>query len=158
MSSSNLKNVLLLNPVLPQMSNHWNFVYWVSSLPDVSCEIWTLHNTGLHSRSTPTWRSHCDEMDMTPWVHGVKACLAVSVDNNNLHSTFVPLERYQLCNVIWSDMTTAVLFLNIFCLLFFPVCHSVPLRIISGFIHKTFDSYSSVIYQLTLFPTRENCK
>lgn len=83
-------------------------MWWVLSLPSHDPSDM---NTGLHSRSSPSWRS--DEMDMTLRVHKVKACLAVSVDNNNLCSTFVPLERYQLSNVIWFDMTRAVSFLNI---------------------------------------------
>lgn len=45
---------------------------------------------------------------------GVKDCLTVSEDKNNLSSTFVSLERCQLCNLIWCDMTIAVFFLNIF--------------------------------------------
>lgn len=88
----------------------------LSLTTSIILQIWTLHNPGLHSRSTPFWRRPCDEMDMTLWVQGVKACFAVSVHNNNNNnkcSTFVPLDRYQLCNVVPRDMTIVALFLNI---------------------------------------------
>lgn len=111
--------------------------------------IWGLHNTGLLSRSTPMWRSQCDEMDMTLLVHTVKACLAVAADNNSdLRSTFVPLNRYQLCNMIWSDMTIAVLFLNIF--MFFPPCHSIPIQISSLVLHKRLSPINQILFLCNL--------
>lgn len=100
-----------------------------------------LCNAGLRSRTTPTWRSQHDEMDMTLVVHGVKPCLAMSVDNGNLRPAFVLLECYQLSFVIWCDVTTAVSFLNILMSCALPSVTLLSFRILLGLLHRIFSSY-----------------
>lgn len=157
-------------------ANHFKLVYWVISLSQmwnvmtktpsssfgpvsaytpIILQIWPLHNAGLHSRSTPSCRSPCDEMDMTIWVQGGQGLPGCDCGWKQPVFNIFPTGTLLLCNVIWSDTTTAVLYLDIFAPCSFPSVITVPLQIIRGVLHKTFVSYGAYLFPWTAASNKE---
>ena len=145
-SLSQMWNVMTKKPSSSSSSSSSSFS--VSAYTPIILQIWPLHNTGLHSRSTPSCRSPCDEMDMTIWVQGGQGLPGCDCGWKQPVFNIFPTGTLSLRNVIWSDTTTAVLYLNILVPCSYPSVIPVPPQIISGVLHKTFVSYGAYLFPL----------